>query len=90
MSKADTVVREILSDKEAWETSGKEDFQSLLETISAEVDEEIELIETEDYIEVDGVINVNSFGSNGLSSLISEEDYSEGDLMVEESGERLY
>lgn len=42
INKLDVVAREILSNRESWDNGGREDFQSLLENILIQVEEEQE------------------------------------------------
>lgn len=90
MSNVDVVAKEILSDKDAWTTSGKEDFLALLESISLEVEEEMELDETEGLLDVDMGIEDKELGIEDVSSLMSG-GYNETEFdTFEDTGNRLY
>lgn len=80
----DTIARDIISDKTTWETSGKEDFKSLLETIYMEVDDEINEESFDSCVSFEDEYN-ERISEDKVSSLMSE-SYLDSDIdMFEES-----
>lgn len=80
----DTIAYEIISDKTTWETSGKEDFRSLLEAVSMEVDDEINERRAEEIFDT-CISFEDEFNDEEVSSLMSE-SYEDSDIdMFEES-----
>ena len=79
----DTIARDIISDKAAWETSGKEDFQSLLETVAMEVEDEMNEAKAEEILDT-RMSYEDEFEDSEVSSLMSE-GYEDSDIdMFEE------
>lgn len=79
----DTVARDIIADKKAWETSGKEDFQALLEAVAMEVDDEINEAKAEEIFETSMSFE-DEFEDSEVSSLMSA-GYEDSDIdMFEE------
>lgn len=79
----DTIARDILEDKAAWETSGKEDFQSLLETVAMEVEDEMNEAKVEDILDT-RMSYEDDIEDSEVSSLMSE-SYEDSDIdMFEE------
>jgi hypothetical protein len=70
----DTIAEDILSDKETWATSGKEEFLSFLEAIALEVEDEMKEKEG-DFLDMD--MSVDNYEINNFESFIPREEDAE-------------